>query len=119
MPDRRPLPDEAAAGVALLEPEEIAALCGSIDAPIETREATPPSAGTRAILRVELARARLPAETVDQWKAGSVATFDASLEGSVDVFVNERLAARGKLTVEQGRWCVRIVELVAPGARLT
>jgi hypothetical protein len=113
MHDRERLTDEAPlSGVALLEPGEIAALLA--DCPV----AEEPSAPAQR-LRIELARTHVPAEAVARWTRGSVATFDSPDRGAVDVYVNEQLAARGTLGVQEGRWCVRIVELVDDVPRTT
>ena len=63
-------------------------------------------------VRIELGRARLTVEDVLRLSAGSVVELDRLVGEPVDVFVNDRLAARGDLVVVDDRIAVRVTEVV-------
>ena len=63
-------------------------------------------------LRIELGRTRMRLEDVLQLRVGSVVTLDNAASDPVEVYVNNRLIARGEMLVMNERFCVRITELV-------
>ena len=79
-------------------------------------QAAPPSDQTlgevELDLRIELGRTRMRLEDVLQLRPGSVVTLDCGIDDPVEVFVNNRLIARGEILVMDNRFCVRIAELV-------
>lgn len=63
-------------------------------------------------LRIELGRTRMRLEDVLRLRPGSVVTLDSGASDPVDVFINNRLIARGEVVVMNERFCVRVTELV-------
>ena len=63
-------------------------------------------------LRIELGRTRMRLEDVLQLRPGSVITLDNGESEPVDVYINNRMIARGDILVMNERFCVRITELV-------
>lgn len=64
-------------------------------------------------IRIELGRTRMMVEDVLRLAEGSVVELDRLAGDPVDVFVNERLVARGEVLVLNDNFCVRIGEIVA------
>ena len=64
---------------------------------------------------IELGRARLTLEELLSLKEGSVLLLDRRASDPVDVYVNERLVARGEVVVVGGKLGVRLTEVVPPG----
>lgn len=64
-------------------------------------------------VRIELGRARLPLDRATALAEGSVVELDKMAGELVDVFVNDRLAARGQVLVVNDSFCVRVCEIVA------
>jgi flagellar motor switch protein FliN/FliY len=64
-------------------------------------------------VKIELGRARMLVEDVLKLAEGSVVELDKLAGDPVDVFVNERLVARGEVLVLNDTFCVRINEIVA------
>ena len=64
-------------------------------------------------LSVEIGSARLPVRDVLALSKGSVVELDRTNGEPADVYVNDRLIARGELTVQEDRVAVRITELIA------
>ncbi|GEM_PF-792777 len=67
-------------------------------------------------VKIELGRSRMLVEDVLKLGEGSVVELDKLAGDPVDVFVNERLVARGEVLVLNDTFCVRINEIV-PGAK--
>jgi flagellar motor switch protein FliN len=61
---------------------------------------------------VELGRTRMPLRQVLELQQGSVVELERMAGDAVDVFVNERLIARGEVVVVDDKFGVRITELV-------
>ncbi|QDV56583.1 flagellar motor switch protein FliN [Rosistilla oblonga] len=66
-------------------------------------------------LRIELGRTHMRLEDVLQLRSGSVVALDRLAGDPVDVFVNDRLVARGEVLVLNESFCVRVTELVSGG----
>lgn len=61
---------------------------------------------------VELGRAQMLVEDVLRLASGSVVELDKLAGDPVDVFVNQRLVARGEVLVLNDNFCIRINEIV-------
>jgi flagellar motor switch protein FliN/FliY len=64
-------------------------------------------------VKIELGRARMVVEDVLKLAEGSVVELDKLAGDPVDVFVNDRLVARGEVLVLNDNFCVRINEIVS------
>ncbi len=64
-------------------------------------------------LKIELGRSHMYLEDVLKLRKGSVVPLDKLAGDPVDVYVNERLVARGEVLVLNDSFCVRIAELIA------
>lgn len=64
-------------------------------------------------VKIELGRARMLVEDVLKLSEGSVVELDKLAGDAVDVFVNDRLVARGEVLVLNENFCVRVNEIVA------
>ena len=63
-------------------------------------------------VKIELGRSRMLVEDVLKLVEGSVVELDKLAGDPVDVYVNERLVARGEVLVLQDNFCVRVNEIV-------
>lgn len=68
-------------------------------------------------VRVELGRTRLRIADVLNLAEGSVVEMDRLAGEPVEVFVGDRLVARGQVMVHGERLCVRISEILSPGEK--
>jgi flagellar motor switch protein FliN/FliY len=64
-------------------------------------------------VKIELGRSRMLVEDVLKLTEGSVVELDKLAGDPVDVFVNDRLVARGEVLVLNDNFCVRINEIVS------
>ncbi|CAN5424832.1 hypothetical protein BH10PLA1_BH10PLA1_06430 [soil metagenome] len=64
-------------------------------------------------VKIELGRSRMLVEDVLKLGEGSVVELDKLAGDPVDVFVNNRLVARGEVLVLNDNFCVRVNEIVA------
>jgi len=64
-------------------------------------------------VKIELGRSRMQVEDVLKLSEGSVVELDKLAGDPVDVFVNDRLVARGEVLVLNDNFCVRINEIMA------
>jgi len=64
-------------------------------------------------VKIELGRSRVLVEDVLKLAEGSVVELDKLAGDPVDVFVNDRLVARGEVLVLNDNFCVRVNEIVA------
>ena len=64
-------------------------------------------------VKIELGRSRMFVEDVLKLGEGSVVELDKLAGDPVDVFVNDRLVARGEVLVLNDNFCVRVNEIVA------
>ena len=69
-------------------------------------------------ISVELGRARLPVEEVLRLKEGSAVELDKLAGDPVDIMANGVPVARGEVVVLNDNFCVRIIDILTPGARL-
>jgi flagellar motor switch protein FliN/FliY len=61
----------------------------------------------------ELGRARLPLAQAVSIPSGAVVALDRAADDPIELFVNGRLFAHGRLTVLDGEWAIEIEELVS------
>ncbi len=64
-------------------------------------------------VKVELGRTRMLVEDVLRLSEGAVVELDKLAGDPVDVYVNNRLVARGEVLVLNDNFCIRISEIVA------
>jgi flagellar motor switch protein FliN/FliY len=64
-------------------------------------------------LRIELGRTAMRLDDVLRLRGGSVVVLDKLAGDPVDIYVNERLVARGEVLVLNDNFCVRVTELLA------
>jgi flagellar motor switch protein FliN/FliY len=64
-------------------------------------------------VKIELGRSQMLIEEVLKLSEGSVVELDKLAGDPVDVFVNERLVARGEVLVLNDNFCVRVNEIIA------
>jgi len=64
-------------------------------------------------VRIELGRTQLQIEDVLKLHRGSVVPLDKLAGDPVDIYVNDRLIARGEILVLNDNFCVRVAELIA------
>jgi flagellar motor switch protein FliN/FliY len=64
-------------------------------------------------VKIELGRSRMLVEDVLKLVEGSVVELDKLAGDPVDVFVNDRLVARGEVLVLNDNFCVRVNEILA------
>ena len=64
-------------------------------------------------LKIELGRTYMYLEDVLKLRKGAVVPLDKLAGDPVDIYVNERLIARGEVLVLNDNFCVRIGELIA------
>lgn len=67
----------------------------------------------RLMLTLEVGRTRISVRNLLALTQGSVVELDKLAGDPVDVFVNDRLVARGEVLVLNDNFCVRINEIVA------
>lgn len=65
-------------------------------------------------VRIELGRTRLSVQDILKLGSGSVVPLESLTTDPVDVFVNDRLVARGEVLVVDDNFAVRIIEVVPP-----
>jgi len=70
-------------------------------------------------ISVELGRTRMSLRQTLELVQGSVIELDRLAGDPVDVFVNERLLAKGEVVVVDDKFAVRITELIDPQKTLT
>ena len=64
-------------------------------------------------VKIELGRSRMLVEDVLRLAEGAVVELDKLAGDPVDVFVNERLVARGEVLVLNDQFCVRVNEIIS------
>ena len=64
-------------------------------------------------VKIELGRSRMLVEDVLRLAEGSVVELDKLAGDPVDVFVNDRLVARGEVLVLNDNFCVRVNEIIS------
>lgn len=64
-------------------------------------------------VKIELGRAKMLVEDVLTLAAGSVVELDKLAGDPVDIYVNERLVARGEVLILNDNFCVRVSQILA------
>ena len=64
--------------------------------------------------RLELGRALLPVRELLKLGPGAVVELDRRVGDPVDLFVNDRLVARGEIVMTGGQFAFRVLEVLAP-----
>jgi len=64
--------------------------------------------------RLELGRARLPVKDLLQLGPGAVVELDRRVGDPVDLYVNDRLVARGEIVVAGGSFALKVTEVLPP-----
>jgi len=101
------------------------AVCGAEATPFEPPDLTAaqakPVVGDIGMLddveldvRIELGRTEMYIEDVLRLRVGSVVELDKNAGDPVDIYVNDRLVARGEVLVLNDAFCVRINDIVSP-----
>lgn len=75
-----------------------------------TRQTGPDDAGVR--VRVELGRSRVELRDLPYMAAGRVVTLDCLCDDDVDIYADGQLLARGEPVVVDGKFAVRVREMV-------
>ncbi len=68
-------------------------------------------------IRVELGRCRMQVQDILRLGRGAVVELDKLAGDSLDLYVNDRLVARGEVLVQNQSFCVRITEILGPKER--
>jgi len=97
-PAPRPAPPAAAEAPAAARPEAGLDFLGDVDVQV----------------RVELGNAKLNVRDVLKLGSGSVVALDSLVGDPVNVYVNDRLVARGEVLVVRDNFAIRITEVVPP-----
>jgi flagellar motor switch protein FliN/FliY len=63
-------------------------------------------------LSVELGACQMPMRDILQLAAGSVVQLDKSADAPVDLYVNQKLVARGEVVVVEDQFGVKITEIL-------
>jgi len=115
--------DEAAAMMAAAIAEEKAAAAAAAPPEMpsfDAEDVDPELVGKIDLLndvqlhvKIELGRSRMLVEEVLKLGDGSVVELDKLAGDPVDVYVNERLVARGEVLVLNDNFCVRISEIIS------
>ena len=66
----------------------------------------------RMCVRVELGRRRMRVDEAASLTCGDIVDLDRAVEAPVDVYVGELLIARGEIVVVNGRFGVRVTEVL-------
>jgi flagellar motor switch protein FliN/FliY len=70
-------------------------------------------------VRIELGRTRMYVEDVLRLNPDSIIELDKAAGDPVDIYVNDRYVARGEVLVLNENFCVRVSEILQPGAPFT
>jgi flagellar motor switch protein FliN/FliY len=120
-------PAESRVPAANLEPAMVGArfsltpqAAGPADVPQFVPEPSPQALTDISLLddvelnvKIELGRTQMPIEDVLRLAEGSVIELDKLAGDPVDIFVNERLVARGEVLVLNENFCVRVNDIVS------
>lgn len=67
-------------------------------------------------IAVELGSCQLPMREVLQLSAGSVVQLDQVADAPVDLYVNQKLVARGEVVVVEDRFGIKVTEILRKAA---
>jgi flagellar motor switch protein FliN len=71
--------------------------------------------GPQVAVAIEFGRTNIATADVDTLRDGALIALGNEVGEMVDVYIDGKLAARGDVLVMNGRFCVRVVELVEIG----
>ena len=94
-------------------PELDGPVVGDGDAPIDPAHAVDLLGDVDLDVKIELGRCRMLVGDVLRLSPGSVVELDKLAGDPVDVYVNERLVARGEVLVVNDNFCVRVNEVLS------
>jgi len=113
-----PLGDQAAldgnpapADLPDLDPQEVAAEPAA-EAPVDPSHAVEMLGDVELDVKIELGRCQMYVGDVLRLSPGSVVELDKLAGDPVDVYVNERLVARGEVLVVNDNFCVRVNDVL-------
>lgn len=66
-------------------------------------------------LKVELGRRKMLVQEVLKLSGGSIVELDKLTGDPLDIYVNDRLVARGEILVINDNFAIRVTEIVGPG----
>jgi flagellar motor switch protein FliN/FliY len=126
-PGAAPADPTAAAGTASAETPEAATGSAPLaaftvpelpakDAPLSQSQGIDLLRDVQLDVKIELGRSRMLVDEVLRLGEGSVVELDKLAGDPVDVFVNNRLVARGEVLVLNDNFCVRINDIVSRDA---
>lgn len=69
-------------------------------------------------LTVEIGRTRMPIKDLLALNQGSVVELDREVNDPLDLMVNGTLIARGEVVESEGRFGLRLIDVVSPSERL-
>jgi len=69
-------------------------------------------------LSVEIGRSRVPIKELLSLNQGSVVELDKEVNEPLDLLVNGTLMARGEVVVVDGKFGLRLIDIVSPAERL-
>ena len=69
-------------------------------------------------VRIELGRTRMLLDDVLKLRQGAIVELNKLAGDPVDVFVNDRLVARGEAVVVNDKFGIRITDIVSPAERI-
>jgi flagellar motor switch protein FliN/FliY len=69
-------------------------------------------------VRIELGRSKMTIQDILHLADGSVITLDKLAGDPLNIYVNNRLVAKGEVLVLNENFCIRITEIVEPSKRL-
>lgn len=113
-PAPRPAPAAAKPDAAAAAPFSLSDLAASLQS--GKKETLDLLSDVQLHVKIELGRTRMYVEDVLQLADGAVVELDKLAGDPVDVFVNDRHVARGEVLVLNDNFCVRINEILDPGA---
>ena len=100
------------------EPTGLTSYCWdelSETAPAPRRESPESAPGFELDLRIVLGRTSMRLDEVLRLRSGSVVVLDKRIGDPVEIHVNNRLIAYGEVLVLEGKFCIRVTEMVGSG----
>ncbi len=94
-------------------PELDGPAAGEAEVPIDPAQAVEMLGDVDLDVKIELGRCRMLVGDVLRLSPGSVVELDKLAGDPVDVYVNERLVARGEVLVVNDNFCVRVNEVLS------
>ena len=108
-----PSSSQAASQAAAELPELDGPAVGESETPVDPAHAVEMLGDVDLDVKVELGRCRMLVGDVLRLSPGSVVELDKLAGDPVDVYVNERLVARGEVLVVNDNFCVRVSEVLS------